>query len=192
MKQKFIAQKINYDGSQLSPLFAYMHHAVHGDSIVAFEGACHVGFDKMIDAEDLVAKAKIESDSMLHFIVEMFHQDLTTAVSLQRLLVSIAEDILNSTSTVLKNKKIWREGDDLYLDKKDVAHKLTISIASKSAVSTMIHLGFNIKNEGTPVATCSLEDLKINAKKFAEVLMEEFCSEYNSIIAATQKVKPLG
>ena len=192
MKTKYISQKTNYDGSQLQPLFAYINHGLHGDSILAFEGACHIGFDKMVDAEDLVAKAKIESDSMLHFIVEIFNQDLMTAVTLQRLLVSIAEDILNSTSTALKSRKLWREGDDLYLDKKDVAHKLTISIASKSAVSCMIHLGFNIKNDGTPVATCCLEDLKINAKKFAEVLMQEFSTEYKSIIEATQKVKPLG
>lgn len=191
MKTKYISQKTNYDGSQLHPLFAYMNHGLHGDSILAFEGACHVGFDKMIDAEDLVAKAKIESDSMLHFIVEIFNHDLVTTVTLQRLLVSVAEDILNSTSGVLKSKKLWREGDDLYLDKKDVAHKLTISIASRSAVSCMIHLGFNIKNDGTPVATTSLDDLKINAKKFAEVLMEEFSTEYKSIIEATQKVKPL-
>ncbi len=191
MNTKYLLLKTNYDGSQLHPLFGYMNHNLHGDSILAFEGACHIGFDKMIDAEDLVAKAKIEADSMLHFIVEIFHHDLMTAVVLQRLLVSIAEDILNSTSSVLKNRKLWREGDDLYLDKKDIAHKLTISIASRSAVSCMIHLGFNIKNEGTPVATCCLEDLKINPRKFAEVLMEEFSTEYKSIKEATQKVKPL-
>ncbi len=191
MKTKYISQKTNYDGSQLVPLYSYMHHNVHGDSIVAFEGACHVSFEKMIDAEDLVAKAKIESDSMLHFIIEIFQQNLVTAVSLQRLLVSIAEDILNSTSSVLKTKKLWREGDDLYLDKKEKALKLTISIASQSAVSAMIHLGINIKNEGTPVATCCLEDLKVNPKKFAAVLMEEFSAEYKSIMDATQKVRPL-
>lgn len=191
MKTKYVNQKTNYDGSQLTPLYGYINHNLHGDSILAFEGACFISPDKMIDAEDLVAKAKIESDSMLHFIVEVFHHDLMTAVSLQRLLVSIAEDILNSTSSVLKTKKLWREGDDLYLDKKENALKLTISIASKSAVSCMIHLGINIKNDGTPVATCCLDDLKVNPKKFAEVLMEEFSTEYKSILEATQKVRPL-
>ncbi len=191
MKTKYVSQKINYDGSQLSPLYGYLQHQVSGDSILAFAGSCAISPEKMIDAEDLVANAKIESDSMLHFIIELFHQDLMTAVSLQRLLVSIAEDILNSTSPVLKNKKLWRDGDDLYLDQKEDALKLTISIASKSAVSCMIHFGLNIRNEGTPVATCCLDDLKINPKKFAEVLMEEFSSEYKSICEATEKVRPL-
>lgn len=191
MKTKLAAQRINYDGSQLHPLYAYMNHKLAGNSMVAFIGSCHVAPDKMVDAEDLVANAKIEASEMLHFIIELFHQDLMTAVSLQRLLVSVAEDILNSTSAVLKSKKLWRDGDDLYLDVKEKAHKLTISIASSSAVSSMIHFGINVTNEGTPVTTCSLEDLKVDPRKFAEVLMEEFSAEYKSIEAATQKVKPL-
>ena len=187
MKTKYLSQKINYDGSQLKPLYAYLNHQVHGDSIIAFTGKCAIDPKHMVDAEDVVAKAKIEADSMLHFIVELFHQDIVAAVSLQRLLVTIAEDILNSTA----QEKLWRDGDDLYWDKEKTAYKLTISIASKSAVSCMIHLGVNIKTTGTPVPTCSLEELKINPEKFAQVLMQEFSEEYISIIEATQKVRPL-
>jgi hypothetical protein len=191
MKTKFISKKINYDGAQLKPLYAYVNHGVHGDSIVSFIGSCHVGFSEMVDAEDLVANAEIKSDQMLHFIIEMFNQNLMTAVSLQRLIVSISQNILNSNSIVLKNKKLRRSGDDLYLDQGKKSLKLSISIASISPVSSMIHFALNTTNEGTPVPTCSLLDLKINPKEFAMQVMDEFSKEYISIIEATQKVRPL-
>lgn len=191
MKTKFISKKIKYDGSQLAPLYAYRNHQTSGDSIVAFPGPCHVHFDQMIDAEDLVAKAKIEGDLMLHFIIEIFNQSLMTAVSLQRLLVSMAQQILNENSVVLKLNPLIRKGDDLYLISQKQSHKLSISIASKSEVSSMIHLALNILNKGTPVKTCCLQDLKINPKSFAEELMKKFAEEYISIVEATQKVRPL-
>lgn len=191
MKQKFIAKKIKYDGAQLKPLYAYVNHKLHGDSIVSFCGACDVGFAEMVDAEDLVAEAQIKSDQMLHFIIEMFNQNLMTAVSLQRLIVSIAQNILNLTSPRLKTTKLRRRGDDLYLDENKKSRKLSISIASISPVSSMIHFALNITNKGTPVLTCSLEDLQIDPKKFAEQLMSAFSEEYISIVEATQKVRPL-
>lgn len=191
MKSKFIAKQTDYDGSQLAPLYAYKNHKLHGDSIVAFIGSCNVAFPEMVDAEDLVAGAQIKSDLMLHFIVEMFNQNLMTAVSLQRLIVSIAQNILNSTSSVLKNNKLRRSGDDLYFDKNKKSYKLSISIASISPVSSMIHFALNITNEGTPVPTCSLADLKINPKVFAAQVLKAFSDEYQSIVEATQKVRPL-
>ncbi|MFZ3229124.1 MAG: DUF366 family protein [Pseudobdellovibrio sp.] len=192
MKKKYITKKIFYDGSQLNSLYGYKNHKLHGDSILAFCGGCDVSFKEMVDAEDLIAEAQIKSDFMLHFIIEMFNQNLMTAVSMQRLIVSMAQTILNSSSIKLKNNKLRRSGDDLYLDKNNKSYKLSISIASISAVSSMIHFAMNIKNEGTPVLTCSLEDLQINAKDFAEKLLTAFSTEYISIVEATQKVRPLG
>jgi len=183
MKTFFNDKKLDYDGSALSPLFAYLNHKIHGDSIVSFIGACDVSLDNMIDAEDFVVSAKIKSDHMLHFIVEIFGQNLMTAVSLQRLLVAIAQNILPY--------QLRRDGDDLYLDNTKGSFKLSVSIASVSAVSAMIHLGLNIKNDGTPVPTCSLQDLGVDPKKFAIELMNKFSEEYASIVGATQKVHPL-
>lgn len=179
MKTEFVKKRIKYDGSQLKPLYGYIHHKIHGDSILSFIGPCDVTLEHMVDAEDLVVKAEIKSQKMLHFIVEIFGQNLMTAVSLQRLLVSLAQNILN--------KGLARSGDDLYLKNK----KLSVSIASCSAVSSMIHLGLNVTNEGTPVPTCSLQDLAVDPTIFANKLMKQFSSEYKSIIEATQKVKPL-
>jgi hypothetical protein len=136
----------------------------------------------MVDMEDLVVNAEIKSDRMLHFIVEIFRTDLVAAVALQRLLVSMAQNILLRSGHNLK-----RNGDDLYLGEK----KLSVSIASGSAVSVMIHLGLNIENSGTPVPTCSLKDLGLEPKAFALLLMSEFSAEYSSIVEATQKVRPL-
>ncbi len=179
MRTHFVEKKIDYDGSALKPLYSYIQHRLAGDSIVSFMGKCDVSPEHMVDAEDFVASAKIQSDLMLHFIVEIFNQNLMTAVSLQRLLVAIAQSLLPPHLT--------REGDDLYWDSK----KLSVSIASVSAVSAMIHLGINIKNDGTPVPTCCLEDLKIEPRKFALDLMKKFSDEYASIVEATQKVHPL-
>ncbi len=183
MKTFFVEKNLNYDGSQLKPLFGYVQHRVHGDSIIAFIGNCNVTLEHMVDAEDFVVGAKIEADQMLHFIVEVFNQNLFTAVSLQRLMVSIAQ-------TILKNN-LRRSGDDLYLDHASGEKKLSVSIASISSVSAMIHLGINIENAGTPVPTCALKDFNVEPKAFALELMNQFKSEYESILAATQKVKPL-
>ncbi|OFZ29683.1 MAG: hypothetical protein A2622_10695 [Bdellovibrionales bacterium RIFCSPHIGHO2_01_FULL_40_29] len=191
MKKKFVTKRIDYDGSQLKPLYSYMHHKMAGDSVVGFIGSCSVHFEKMIDAEDLVAEAKIEGDKMLHFIVEIFNQTLTTAVTLQRLMVSMAQGILNQKSAVLKKQPLRRDGDDLYYDLHGKTHKLTISIASNSAVSAMIHFAINVTNQGTPVRTCALEDFKISPQDFAEEFMKKLSEEYESILAATQKVRPL-
>lgn len=191
MKTKFIIKKINYDGSQLRPLYAYSDHGVQGASIVAFCGACDVTLDQMVDMEDKVVGAKIKSDQMLHFIVEFFPSDLKAAVSLQRLLASLIQNWLNEKSSLLKKNKLIREGDDLYLIKNKKRFKLSISIASASAVSSMIHFALNITNKGTPVPTIALEDLSIQPRDLAKAILKAFSDEYLSIIEATEKVKPL-
>jgi uncharacterized protein len=183
MKTLFVNKILNYDGSDLKPLFGYIHHQTPGDSIIGFIGNCNVTLEHMVDAEDFVQRAEIKSDHMLHFIVEIFSQNLMTAVSLQRLLVAIAQTLID--------KKLRRRGDDLYLDTQNGPKKLSVSIASVSAVSAMIHLGFNIKNEGTPVPTCCLSELGIDPVVFAKELMRLFAEEFISIREATQKVHPL-
>lgn len=182
MQTKFIDNKMDYDGSQLKPLYAYVNHKLAGDSIVAFEGACNVSLEHMVDMEDLVVKAEIKSDHMLHFIVEIFPANILAAVVLQRLLVAITQNII-----LKSGHNLQRSGDDLYWNEK----KLSVSIASCSSVSNMIHFGLNVENKGTPVPTCCLKDFGLDAKAFALLVMSEFSAEYSSIVEATQKVKPL-
>jgi hypothetical protein len=183
MQNKFIEKSINYNGSELKPLYAYVNHHVHGDSIVSFIGSCHVSLEHMVDAEDFVVSAEIKSDKMLHFILEVFGVSLIAGVALQRLFAAIVQNFL-----LEQGHQLRRSGDDLYLNDK----KLSVSIASISAVSVMIHFGINIGNEGTPVATCALNDFGIEPKSFAIEIMKRFTQEYETIQEATRKVKPLG
>lgn len=188
METYFIEKKFPYDGSQLRSLYAYLEHGILGPSVVSWVGPCDIPFTHMVDGEDLLAKAVIQGDEMLHFIVEVFDRDLFTGVSLQRLFAAIAKDHLQGAGGgLLTGKQLRRDGDDIYLENK----KLSISIASKSPVSVMIHFAMNVTNKGTPVETLCLQDLKLDPQAVAEDLMALFHQEYQSILSATQKVKPL-
>jgi len=188
MKTKFLSKQSLYDGQQLKPLWAYLNHALAGDSIVSWVGPCNIPTANMVDAEDQVEKSQIKGALMLHFIVEVFDRELFSAVAMQRMFAGIAKDYLNEQVKVLKSSPLLRDGDDLYWKNK----KLSISIASRSAVSCQIHFAMNITNKGTPVETCALEDFSANCKTVATDLMELFAKEYESIRFATQKVHPLG
>ncbi len=188
MKSLFIEKNFRYDGSQLRPLFAYENHKVLGDSIVSWIGSCDISRDFMVDLEDKIEDAKICGDEMLHFIIEIFGSDLTAAVSLQRLFASMVKEFLQQE--VKATFLLVREGDDIYLSN-DGKKKLSISIASRSAVSSQIHFAVNIVNFGTPVPTACLNDLGLDPKIIAPKLMKLFVDEYDSILTATKKVIPL-
>lgn len=181
MRSKFIEVEEEYDGRQLVSLRNYLKHKILGDSIVAWVGPCNIPFEHMVDGEDVVAGAVIRGDRMLHFIVEKFDCRLFAAVTLQRLLASIVKDVLSMVSNV----KFRREGDDLYVGES----KLSISIATQSPVSSLIHFAVNVTNAGTPVKTIALEDLQVDPRKLAEEVMRIFCLEVDSIQEATTKVR---
>jgi hypothetical protein len=188
LKTRFLDKKFAYDGSQLRSLFAYLSQGLLGTSAIAWIGPCSIPFSHMVDGEDLLAKAEIKGDEMLHFVVEIFDRELFSAVSLQRLFASMAKDYLQShCSGFLTGKRLYRDGDDIYFEDR----KLSISIASQSPISVMIHFAINISNAGTPVKTASLEDFKLDAEVVALDLLELLKLEYESIVEATQKVRPL-
>ena len=183
MKYKLIEQSFAYDGTQLKSLFAYMNYGLLGDSIVSWTGPCNISFDHMVDGEDLLANAEIRGSDMLHFIVEKFGCDLYTGVCLQRLLSAIAHETLLETSK--KAQGLTRSGDDLFLGDQ----KLSISIATSSPVSSLIHFALNISNEGTPVKTLSLKDLEVDPQNFSKEIGKRFCKELEEIDQARCKVK---
>jgi uncharacterized protein len=186
MNAKFLDISEKYDGSQLVSLNNYLRHKILGDSIVAWLGACDVTFEHMVDGEDLLANARIAGDSMLHFIVEKFDISLFAAVALQRLLASIVKDQLQAVVTdKALAQSLFRQGDDIYSGDR----KLSISIATQSPVSSLIHFAVNVTNRGTPVKTLALDDLGVDSKSFARDVMTKFCSEIEGIQQATQKVK---
>lgn len=193
MKTKFIKKKFTYTGDQLTPHFAYKNYGLLGNSIVSWIGPCEIPFAKMVDIEDVLAKSSIRGALMLHFIVEVFNQNLFSSVALQRIMASLIKDEIESRSALnklsLKNFiRLKRDGDDVFWQEK----KITISIASISSVSTQIHFAVNINNKNTPVKTAALEDFKIDVIDFAKAILKKFSDEFLSIEMATQKVKPLG
>ena len=188
MQSHYIEKKFAYDGTQLRSLYAYLDHGILGPSIISWQGPCSISFDHMVDGEDLLAKAVIQGDEMLHFIIEVFDRDLFSGVLLQRLFASITRDYLQANArTVLGGDHLHRDGDDIYLGDR----KLSISIATKSPVSVMVHFAMNVTNQGTPVKTLSLQDLKLEPRRVAEDLMTLFRKEFISIATATQKVRPV-
>jgi uncharacterized protein len=186
MKTKWLKQNSKYDGTQLHSLYAYLEHKILGDSAVAWAGPCDVNFEHMVDGEDLLDRSVIRGSSMVHFIVEVFDQNLMSGVLLQRLFANIVRDVLYEQSR-LPNLDILRIGDDLYWKNR----KLSISIATRSPVSTMVHFAVNISSKGTPVDAAGLEDLKVPTQKFAEKCLEALKDEYESCVEATRKVRPI-
>lgn len=173
-----------YDGSQLRPLFIYEHFGLKGASMLSWVAPTDVTLSHMVDYEDKIEESKICGDKMLHFMIEFFPSNLNAGVFAQRLLASIIKDLIASKKS---NVKLKRKGDDIYVG----SGKLSISIASVSAVSTLIHFAVNVTNKGTPVKTASLEDLKIKPDAFAKEVLKLFATEFEDIVWATQKVKPL-
>ena len=82
---------------------------------------------------------------------------------------------------------ITRNGDDLFYEGK----KLTVSIATKSINSILIHTGINIDSEGAPVKASGLtSELGItDIKELANEILEKYSQEISDIIMASTKVR---
>lgn len=182
MKTLLIDKEIKYEGWQLCPHWIYKNFKIQGDAIVGFIGECEVKLSEMVDIEDVINNEPIYSKSMLSFISEQFNINLVEGVFRQRLLICKIKEALEK-----RGFKIFRNGDDLFYENK----KLTVSIATKSATSVLIHTGINIDSEGAPVKASGLKsDLKITeVKDFAKEVMTSYAEEINDIILASTKVR---
>lgn len=186
MKTKFIEKEFAYDGTQLRSLFAYIDHGLLGDSAVAWIGPCEIPFEHMVDGEDLRDRSAIRGDRMLHVIAEIFSAPLIAGVAIQRLLASLAADLLReSVQDVAARASIRRAGDDVFV----LDRKFSISIATVSPTSALIHFAANCTNRGTPVPTAALEEWRIEPRAFAGELLERFEREMVTVREATMKVK---
>ncbi len=182
MKSRFIKDEIRYTGEQLRSNFALDTFGIVGDSIVAFVGPCEVKAEFMVDMEDLKAGRVIYSESMLHFIVEHHDMDLERNILRQLVLAAIIKEQLNG---ILGRDAVRRAHTDLY----DGDAKLSVSIATLSPVSALIHFGVNISSKNTPVTTRGMDDYGIDTLKIAEVVMKEYVSELDHADHARCKVK---
>lgn len=182
MITKYINEKIKYIGTQLSPHWIYKNFKIQGDAITAFCGECEVKLPEMVDLEDVLNNEPIYSKNMLSFITEQFNVSLIEGIFRQRLLVCIIKEELENRGVF-----VLRKGDDLMINDK----KLSVSIASKSLTSVLIHTGLNIDSEGAPVKAAGLSsDLGIyDIKNFALEIMKKYSEEINDIISASTKVR---
>ena len=182
MKTLLINENIKYEGWQLCPHWIYKNFKIQGDATVAFIGECEVKLTEMVDIEDVINNEPIYSKSMLSFISEQFNVGLVEGVFRQRLLICIIKEALEK-----RGFKITRNGDDLFFEGK----KLTVSIATKSATSVLIHTGVNILSEGAPVKASGLtSELGIkDIENFAKEVMQKYSEEINDIIMASTKVR---
>ena len=198
---KFIEKQIPYTGKDLRSHFIYDQFDFLGDALVAFAGPCEVTLDHMVDLEDVKLKRPIYSENMLHFLGEFYGIDLETTVVYQRLLMALMLEELRkrvspspqpmasppwrASPSRGEGDRIFRSGDDLY----EGEAKLSVSIATLSPVSTLIHAGVNISSKNTPVKTKGLDDFKIAAPEFAQSVLKKFQEEFQDISKAVCKVR---
>lgn len=180
MKTFWIDKIITYDGTQLRSHWIYEQTGILGSVAVAFAGPADVSISNMVDLVDVRENAPIFSRNMLHIIIEHFDRNLPLTIARQRLLVSIAADLLRNTQD-----NIERHGDDIMCG--DL--KLSVSIATLSPLSALIHFAINIESEGTPVPTLGLADLKVDPKEFGSALLKHYSREISSMEEAMCKVR---
>ena len=179
---KLIEDEIVYTGEQLRSLWAYRSFGLLGDSAVAFIGPCDVRPDAMVDIEDHREGAAIRSARMVHFIIEHFRPDLALGVARQRILMMIIGDLVNAR---IGRPQIRRRGDDLY----DGGRKLSVSIATVSPVSTLIHAGLNVVTDDVPVSACGLAEYGIDAADLAGAVLDAYARELGEMERARCKVR---
>lgn len=185
MNVQWLPRRMTYDGSQLRPHWILQATGLVGDTMVAFRGPCALPIGEYADLEDRLAGAAIAADDMLHFVWERFDDgDLDRATLRQRLLAArtLATLIRLAPATA---PRLRRSGDDIFYG----LGKLSISVATRSVVSTLIHFGLNVANQGTPVRTASLGDLGLPPARVARAVLQDTALEEASVARARCKVR---
>ncbi len=183
---KILSEMLDYDGSQIDPLWAYSI-GIPGNSVVVFRGAMDILDANVKDLEDLMNLKAIKGGDMLHFIVERFDSpaSMRLAYFMQRMLVVCAKDVMAKHGIESK-----RNGDDLFVG----TGKLTVSIATAGISSEKIHFGINISCEGTPpdvkVACLNSLDIK-DMMGLAGEIASAFATEMDDIESDIVKTRPL-
>lgn len=186
MKTRWLARRTTYDGRQLRPHWILASCGLVGDALVGFRGPCAVPEHEMADQEDRLAAAVIAGDDMVHLVMERFDDgDLDRATLRQRLLAAVALDVLRARAKPRQRLALCRSGDDLFCGE----GKLSISVATRSPVSTLIHFAVNVSNAGTPVRTAALDDLGVEPVAFARATMAAWAREEAGVTEARCRVR---
>jgi hypothetical protein len=184
LKTAIADSRIDYSGRELRSRWIAERFGLEGDAMVAFRGACKVEGADLVDLEDFELGNTVAGEDMLHFIVEIFGPGLLGITLGQRLLCSIVREVANSA---IEGAPVKRKGDDLFVGK----GKLSVSVATVSPISGLIHLGINIGRKGVPVEAACLCDLGIDHRWFAAQVIARFAEEVDSCVRASFKVRPV-
>jgi len=193
VKTLLIAEDLLYDGSQLHSHWAAQRTGFEGDCLVAFLGPCDVKREHMVDLVDLAAGAVIRAARMVHFIAEHFGGDILKSVLRQRVLVTCAREALVAGLSACGHAQaggepVERRGSDLYVR----GRKLSVSIATTSPVSGIVHLGVNADPQSAPVDAIGLGELQVDEGAFARDVLARYAEEAQSIRRACHKARPVG
>lgn len=184
MRAEFITDRVDYSGKELRSHWIMERFGIVGDSMVAFAGSCGVSGEDLVDREDFMLGNVVAGESMLHFIVEIFGVGMPGIVFVQRVLCTIVSDLVDSECG---EPTVARKGDDLYVGD----GKLSVSVATISPVSGLIHLGLNISTAGVPVKAACLDDLGIDHARLGRRILAKFAEEVDSCLDASRKVRPV-
>jgi hypothetical protein len=203
LKTKLVTEKILYTGKELRPHYLLSMHGVQGSGLIAFEGGCLVETDALVDWEDRMNRDSIRAKSMVHFMGEFFGMTIREGVWLQRLLIAMIKDDLEDSlvgqgvSSALRDAlEVYRDGDDIFVEKEGVEYKISVSIVTASPVSVLLHIGINLNAEGAPVSAIGLEQLGLiknqeGLHEWASRILSLFEMEWKSIDWACAKVRPV-
>ena len=185
MQTLWVSDSLDYDGRQLRAHWLLDTFGLVGDAIVGFRGGCEVADEEMADLADLDGPG-IAADEMVHFVWETFTTpDLLLATHRQRL---FAGQVFEWLTAACRGADLRRDGDDLFV----ADGKLSISIATVTPVSALIHFAVNVRASGAPVEVASLEDLGVEPTAFGEAILSRVAAEQVSIEAARAKVRSKG
>lgn len=173
---------IPYDGTPLEAHWIYKKFDLLGDALVAFQGPAQVELSHMVDLEDVKNQAPIYSPQMLHFLAEWFIDSLDLGILLQNRLIGIAYERLWEKG----GRDLTRRGNDLFYDKR----KLSVSIATRSPLSVLVHFGINVETHGTPIPTAGLKELWVDPFDFAQEVLEKFQQDIQGFKKSRVKVLP--
>jgi hypothetical protein len=179
--------KIDYDGSQLRSGWLAETFGLAPDAegaMVAFLGGCRVSPEFVVDLDEVQSGEPIRAALMLHFIAEFPERDLEKAVLRQRLLAAAVRDEL-AARLAGKRRKITRRGDDLY----DGKYKLSVSVATLSPNSALLHFGLDVNPAGAPVPAKGLAEYGIEPRELAQAVLSAYAAETCDVRAATAKVR---
>jgi hypothetical protein len=185
LRTELADHRIDYDGSQLRSGWLRSERGLlldEGGAVAAFIGACDVKSEFVVDLDEVASGEPIRAALMLHFIAEWPAADIGRAVLRQRLLAVVVRDELarRRPGTIFV-----RRGDDIY----EADRKLTVSVATTSPVSSLLHFAINVDPAGAPVPARGLAEYGIEPDDFARRVLAAYAAELESAAAAERKVR---